>query len=68
MVYLSIDFNETFFMFQVQYLFIIKLGSILTLVNMFVICRMHTHLHLVQESKVGCVDPTTKEDYNLDFF
>jgi hypothetical protein len=68
MVYLSIHFNETFFMFQVQYLFVIKLGCILTLVNMFVICRIHTHLHLVLESKVGCVDPTTKKDYNLDFF
>jgi hypothetical protein len=29
-VYLFIYFGETFFMFQIQYLFVIKLGSILT--------------------------------------
>jgi hypothetical protein len=59
MVYLSIHFNETFFMLQVQKKFVFKFGIILMLVNMFVICRIHTHLHLMLESKVGCVDPTT---------
>jgi hypothetical protein len=37
-----------FFMFQVQFLFVIKLGNILTLGNTFVVCRVHTlFLHCI---------------------
>jgi hypothetical protein len=35
-----------FFMFQVQYLFVIKLGNILALGNMFVVSRIHIYFVL----------------------
>jgi hypothetical protein len=37
-----------FFMLQVQSLFVIKLGKIVTLENMFVVCKIHTlFLHCI---------------------
>jgi hypothetical protein len=59
-VYLFTYFGETFFMFQIQFLFVIKLGSILTWVNMFVVCKIHIfcltlhfilHIHFLHEER-----------------
>jgi hypothetical protein len=38
----SFTLVKQFFIFQIQSLFFIKLGNILTWVNMFVICKIHT--------------------------